>query len=79
MAGGDQALGFLDGVFDWLACEGGTELGDDAVGAMGVAAVLDFEEGALAAGLVFAKEREGGGAGRARIREGEAPAEPKII
>jgi hypothetical protein len=51
VAGGDEGAGFGDRVVEGFAPERGAELGDDAVGAVGVAAVLDLEEGALVGGL----------------------------
>ena len=59
VSGIDESTRLGDGVVDGFAPEGGTQFGDDAVGAVGVAAVLNFQEGALPAGLVFAQEREG--------------------
>jgi hypothetical protein len=63
VAGGGERAGFGDRVVDRFAPEGGAELGDDAVGAVGVAAVLDLEEGALVGGLAGVELGEGGGAG----------------
>ena len=54
VAGGDQGAGLGDRVGEGFAPEGGAELGDDAVGAVGVAAVLDLQVGALSAGLALA-------------------------
>jgi hypothetical protein len=48
---------------DRLAPELRSELGDDAVGAVGVAAVLDFEKRPLVPPLPLAKEGKGGGPG----------------
>ena len=62
VTGVGEAGGFGDGVVDGLAPEGGSELGDDAVGAVGVAAVLDLEEGALVGGLSGVELGEGDGA-----------------
>ncbi len=59
VAGGDEGFGFGDDVITWLAPEIGPELGDDAVGAVGIATILDFEEGALVGLLVVVEEGEG--------------------
>jgi hypothetical protein len=61
MAGVYEAAGFGDGIGDGFAPETGAEAGNDAVGAMGVAAVLDFEEGALVGVLAGVEKGEGGG------------------
>src|SRR5690242_5892202 len=62
VAGGGEGAGFGDRVGEGLTPEGGAELGDDAVGAVGVAAVLDLEEGALVRGLARVELGERGGA-----------------
>ena len=71
VAGGDEGAGLGDGVVEGLAPEGGAELGDDAVGAVGVAAVLDLEEGA-GGGLARVELGERGGtAGEVAMRGGD--------
>jgi hypothetical protein len=70
VAGGGEGAGFGDGVVDGLTPEGGAELGDDAVGAVGVAAVLDFQEGALVGGLARVELGERGRAGDLRVARG---------
>src|SRR5438270_12622031 len=70
VTGVGEAGCFGDGVVDGLAPEGGAELGDDAVGAVGVAAVLDLEEGALVGGLAGVELGEGDRAERLAARGG---------
>ena len=62
MAGIDEILSFGHGVGGRFAPERGSQLRDDAVGAVGVAAVLDFQESALMTGLAVGELGEGRGA-----------------
>ena len=63
VAARDEAARFFEHFLHGFAEKRRPQFGDDAVGAVGVAAVLDFEVGALSAGLVLAQKGQRVGAG----------------
>src|SRR5688500_18728865 len=63
----DEGGRFFNCIVDRFTPQRWAERGDDAVGAVGVAAVLDFEEGALMMRLPLAEQWERGCADRVRF------------
>lgn len=58
MTGLDEAAALGNGIGDRFADEGGAERGDDAVGTVGVATVLNLEDGTLVFGLAMGEKGE---------------------